>query len=284
VSPSTSRTLPESLLSHPSVKRLITQGQRDGHVSPQHIRETCDEADVTAAQRKALLKHLSAEGVTVAVGADETTGSRKRVAAATASRAAVSTSKKAAAKKTSPKKAAGKSTTSKSTAKAPAKKAASVTKTSSRSTAEKPAAKSAAKPAAKKADPKAKPAAKPEAKSDAKTAKTAKAPAKKAAAKKGAKAESADKVEPAVEIPAAAVLAEAEVDADGKKTLADIDDSVFEKDLATDPTLKEDEKEGFTISEADEADEPEQTVTVAGATADPVKDYQIGRASCRERV
>ena len=270
VSPSTSRTLPESLLSHPSVKRLITQGQRDGQVSPQHIRETCDEADVTAAQRKALLKHLSAEGVTVAVGADETTGGRKRVAAATASRAAVSTSKKAAAKKTSPKKAAGKSTTSKSTAKAPAKKAATVTKTSSRATAAKPAAK-AAKPAAKKAEPKAKPAAK-----------TAKAPAKKAAAKKGAKAEQADKsdkAEPTVEIPAAAVLAEAEVDADGKKTLADIDDSVFEKDLATDPTLKEDEKEGFTISEADEADEPEQTVTVAGATADPVKDYlkQIGK-------
>ena len=38
-------------------------------------------------------------------------------------------------------------------------------------------------------------------------------------------------------------------------------------------------QKGFTLSEADEADEPEQTVTVAGATADPVKDYlkQIGK-------
>jgi RNA polymerase primary sigma factor len=64
-----------------------------------------------------------------------------------------------------------------------------------------------------------------------------------------------------------------------KKKLEDIDDTVFEKDLATDPTLREDEKEGFVLSEADEADEPEQTVTVAGATADPVKDYlkQIGK-------
>ena len=64
-----------------------------------------------------------------------------------------------------------------------------------------------------------------------------------------------------------------------KKKLEDIDDTVFEKDLATDPTLKEEEKEGFVLSEADEADEPEQTVTVAGATADPVKDYlkQIGK-------
>ncbi|MGI8887371.1 MAG: RNA polymerase sigma factor [Nocardioidaceae bacterium] len=63
------------------------------------------------------------------------------------------------------------------------------------------------------------------------------------------------------------------------KRLEDVDDTVFEKDLATDPTLKEEEKEGFVLSEADEADEPEQTVTVAGATADPVKDYlkQIGK-------
>lgn len=39
------------------------------------------------------------------------------------------------------------------------------------------------------------------------------------------------------------------------------------------------EKSGFTISESDEADEPAQQVTVAGATADPVKDYlkQIGK-------
>ena len=85
MSPSTSRTLPESLLSHPSVERLIAQGRREGQVSPQHIRETCDEAEVSAAHRKALLKHLASEGVTVAVGAEEST-SRKKVAAATASR------------------------------------------------------------------------------------------------------------------------------------------------------------------------------------------------------
>ncbi len=70
-----------------------------------------------------------------------------------------------------------------------------------------------------------------------------------------------------------------EVDLTPKKPLEDIDDAIFEKDLESDPTLKEDEKEGFTLSEADDNDEPEQTVTVAGATADPVKDYlkQIGK-------
>ena len=74
--------------------------------------------------------------------------------------------------------------------------------------------------------------------------------------------------------------AEAVVDATGKKSiLADIPDEVFEADLKNDPTLREDEKQGFTISTADDTDEPEQQVMVAGATADPVKDYlkQIGK-------
>jgi len=115
---------------------------------------------------------------------------------------------------------------------------------------------------------------------------TTKKPAKKAPAKKPAAARrSTAKSEPA-QTPAAP-LAGVEslpdvvpvVDLDGKKILEDIDDTVFEKDLAEDPTLKEDEREGFVLSEADEADEPEQQVMVAGATADPVKDYlkQIGK-------
>ncbi|MDX6308171.1 MAG: polymerase primary sigma factor [Nocardioidaceae bacterium] len=76
-----------------------------------------------------------------------------------------------------------------------------------------------------------------------------------------------------------ALLPGDEVDLLQKKRLEDIDDAIFEKDLENDPTLKEDEKEGFVLSEADDNDEPEQTVTVAGATADPVKDYlkQIGK-------
>ena len=76
--------------------------------------------------------------------------------------------------------------------------------------------------------------------------------------------------------PAAAVV----VGPDGKKVLPDIPDEQFEKDVATDPTIKEDEKEGtFVVSDADDTDEPEQQVMVAGATADPVKDYlkQIGK-------
>jgi RNA polymerase primary sigma factor len=110
-----------------------------------------------------------------------------------------------------------------------------------------------------------------------------KAPAKKAAAKKAAGKKAAETpavVEPAADAqPIAAIEGEESDLATARKRLEDVDDSVFEQDLATDPTLKEDEQQGFTLSEADEADEPEQTVTVAGATADPVKDYlkQIGK-------
>ncbi len=137
-----------------------------------------------------------------------------------------------------------KTTTSqaKTTAKAPAKKAA--TKTSPAKKA--PAAKKAAAPAAK--------------------ASAAKAPAKKAASATSAAAVTLDDVEV--------------VGPDGKKVLPDIPDEKFEEDVKADPTIVEDEKEAtFVVSDADDAGEPEQQVMVAGATADPVKDYlkQIGK-------
>ncbi len=56
----------------------------------------------------------------------------------------------------------------------------------------------------------------------------------------------------------------------------------LEKDLAVvadDPSAGTDDSASYVISHVDETDEPVQTVTVAGATADPVKDYlkQIGK-------
>ncbi|WP_257029965.1 RNA polymerase sigma factor [Nocardioides cavernae] len=99
------------------------------------------------------------------------------------------------------------------------------------------------------------------------------APAKKTAAKKSAAKKAA---EPAVDLGEVAAPA---VGPDGKKVLPDIPDDQFEKDVVADPSIKEDEKQAFTVSAADETDEPEQQVMVAGATADPVKDYlkQIGK-------
>ncbi|HYP46187.1 MAG TPA: RNA polymerase sigma factor [Propionibacteriaceae bacterium] len=66
-----------------------------------------------------------------------------------------------------------------------------------------------------------------------------------------------------------------------KRTLDDVDESTFEP--AKVETLEKElvEDQGFTLSEADDADEPEQQVMAAGATADPVKDYlkQIGKVA-----
>ncbi len=66
-----------------------------------------------------------------------------------------------------------------------------------------------------------------------------------------------------------------------KRTLDDVDDTNFEeaKEAKTEAELSEDE--GFIVSDTDDADEPEQQVMVAGATADPVKDYlkQIGKVA-----
>ncbi|MCR6032053.1 RNA polymerase sigma factor [Nocardioides marmotae] len=114
------------------------------------------------------------------------------------------------------------------------------------------------------------------------TAKTAKkAPAKKATSAAAKKAAAAPAAEPAV---APVVAAAPVIGPDGKKILPDVPDEQFEKDVAQDPTIKADEEEAtatssFVVSSADETDEPAQQVMVAGATADPVKDYlkQIGK-------
>jgi RNA polymerase primary sigma factor len=132
-----------------------------------------------------------------------------------------------------------------------------------------------AKTAAKKAAP-AKKAAAPAA---AAPAKKAAAPATKTAGRKPAASrasnDGADNAETTESDQSPAAMGP-----DGKKVLPDLPDEQFEKDVKTDPTIVEDEKEAsFVVSAADDTDEPEQQVMVAGATADPVKDYlkQIGK-------
>ena len=150
------------------------------------------------------------------------------------------------------------------------------TVTKSSTTAKKSPATKAAKADSAKPAPAAKKA--PAKKAPAKKATAKKATAKKAPATKatGATVGDAEVTEPTIEV-SAPVL----VDAQGKKVLPDIPDAAFEADVKNDPTLKEDESAAFTLSAADESDEPVQQVMVAGATADPVKDYlkQIGKVS-----
>jgi RNA polymerase primary sigma factor len=142
--------------------------------------------------------------------------------------------------------------------------------------------KSATKAAAK-APVKAAPAAKTAQKTTQKPAQkaaqktTQKAPAKNAPAKK-APAKTAPKA--TAKSAAVAEVAAEVIGPDGKKILPDLPDEQFEADVVADPTIEEDEKQAsFIVSAADDTDEPEQQVMVAGATADPVKDYlkQIGK-------
>lgn len=185
--------------------------------------------------------------------------------------------------------------TKSSPAKSPAKK--TVKKTPLKAV-ESPEAKAAdAKPAAKKAAAK-------------KSAPTTKAEAAKVAAAKVAGVEAVAEEDMDVELPDDVALAddvvpveaelvvepevdlttEIEVEVEGdevvvtvgkKRSLDDVDESTFEP--AEEGKLERElvEDEGFTLSEADDADEPEQQVMAAGATADPVKDYlkQIGKVA-----
>jgi RNA polymerase primary sigma factor len=201
--------------------------------------------------------------------------------------------KKTPAKKAAPKKVAAKKTPAKKT---PAKKAVA---------AKVPAKKVAAKKAPAKKVPAKKVAAKkaPAKKAAPKKVAAKKAPAKKAPAKKGPQSKpTASAAKPAKsgkgrpggdELVDVIAVEEGVVNIDAD----DIDESELvaveslevelEADLAEDLAsveeeegeAKPEEEQGFTISDVDDTDEPVQTVTVAGATADPVKDYlkQIGK-------
>ena len=250
---------------------------------------------VSASRASAQDSATTEETTEVTTPAKKTTRAKK----ATADAASAPAEKKSAAKKAPAKKAPAKKIIKKDAdaavaeEKAPAKKA--------------PAKKAAAKKTTKKdAD-----AEVVEEKAPAK-----KAPAKKAAAKKTTK--KADAEEKAAKKPRGRKKKEEEVveevvpeiedteDVEFEPTGEDLEDTELEAETddeevadAEEDSEEEDAKVsegaalrertnagihvkgGFVVSDSDETDEPIQQVTVAGATADPVKDYlkQIGKVS-----
>ena len=250
---------------------------------------------VSASRASAKDSATTEETTEVTTPAKKTTRAKK----ATADAASAPAEKKSAAKKAPAKKAPAKKIIKKDAdaavaeEKAPAKKA--------------PAKKAAAKKTTKKdAD-----AAVAEEKAPAK-----KAPAKKAAAKKTTK--KADAEEKAAKKPRGRKKKEEELveevvseiedteDVEFEPTGEDLEDTELEAETddeevadAEEDSEEEDAKVsegaalrertnagihvkgGFVVSDSDETDEPIQQVTVAGATADPVKDYlkQIGKVS-----
>ena len=202
--------------------------------------------------------------------------------------------KKAAAKKAAAKADGAKKTAKKASAKADGPKRAvkksDGAKAGKPDEAKAPAKKAAAKKAAAKADGAKKTAKKASAKADA--------------AKSAARAGAADEREAVdeEELEEGVVVDDSDEGFDPEAELEDAIDTDDEedeeeepeKDAGADPVKATDGaalrertqagihvKGGFVVSDSDETDEPVQQVTVAGATADPVKDYlkQIGKVS-----
>ena len=195
-----------------------------------------------------------------------------------------SAAKKAPAKKAPAKKAAGAAEAAK---KAPAKK------TAAKKTTKKTADAADAAEAAEKA-PAKKTAAKKTTKKTADEGKGAKKPAaKKTRGRKKKAEEVVEELDDTVDVdfePTGEDLEDPELETD---TVDDDEASAEDEADEDDPKLAEGAalrertndgihvKGGFVVSDSDETDEPVQQVTVAGATADPVKDYlkQIGKVS-----
>jgi RNA polymerase primary sigma factor len=251
VSSSSSRKLSPDVLGHPDIVALVETGRLTGQVTADALRTATAVAATTPQHLKTVLRHLSEEGVAVVVSAEDA-HSTDQPAAEPGSRpegvTAAPTGRLVMA-----------AATARSTVTANAKKAAAK-KSSTTSTEETETGSPAP--------------SSPSSHTGHRT--PAKAPPKRAAGKKTAAAPAT----PPQEVDEAS-LNGAALAADGTKILPDLPDEIFEKDLATDPTLKEeeDESKGFVVSSSDESDEPVQQVMVAGATADPVKDYlkQIGK-------
>ena len=183
--------------------------------------------------------------------------------------------------------------------KAPAKKATRAKKATTSVKAEAAAGteeKAAKKPAAKKTTKKAAPkkATKKAAEADEEKA-TKKPAAKKARGRKKKDAEVVEEITEELEVTEDEDFDPTGDDLEDPELVADTED----EDVAEEEAEEEDPKAaegaalrertnagihvkgGFVVSDSDETDEPVQQVTVAGATADPVKDYlkQIGKVS-----
>ena len=257
---------------------------------------------VSASRASAKDSATTEDTTEVKTPAKKTTRAKKAAATVDAA-SAPAEEKKSAAKKASAKKAPAKKTDAKKTSKkadaaevepkAPAKKTAAK-KTSKKAT---DAAQAAEKAPAKKTAAQKTAAQKTTKKAAAEEKKTGKPAAKKTRGRKKKEeeviGEVVEELEDTVDVdfePTGEDLEDPELEAETVgEDEADAEDEAEEEDpkLAEGAALRERTndgihvKGGFVVSDSDETDEPVQQVTVAGATADPVKDYlkQIGKVS-----
>ena len=215
---------------------------------------------VSASRASAKDSATTEETTEVKTPAKKTTRAKKAAGAVDAVNAPAE-EKKSAAKKAPAKKA-------------PAKKAAGAAEASEKAPAKKTAAKKTTKKAAAEGEGAKKPAA------------------KKTRGRKKKEEAIVEELDDTVDVefePTGEDLEDPELETDTVDDEADAEDEADEEDpkLAEGAALRERTndgihvKGGFVVSDSDETDEPVQQVTVAGATADPVKDYlkQIGKVS-----
>ncbi|MFJ9696419.1 RNA polymerase sigma factor [Kitasatospora sp. NPDC101183] len=260
MSASTSRSLPPEIAESAALLALIERGKAQGQIAGDDVRQAFEADQIPVTKWKNVMRSLNQvlieEGVDLMVSAAEPAGAKRKSVAAkspakrTATKAVTTRTPAASAAPTKPpvRIAPG------APVAAPAVAAASAPAptVSAEITSETAAAGSEAKaPAVKKAV-----AAKKA------VAKKAAAPAKKTAAKKTTAAKTGKA---------------GEDEAGGEEEV--LEDVALPGDKAEGESGPEEESEGFVLSDDDEDDAPAQQVAVAGATADPVKDYlkQIGK-------
>ncbi|MFE6052397.1 RNA polymerase sigma factor [Kitasatospora sp. NPDC056446] len=256
MSASTSRSLPPEIAESAALLALIERGKAQGQIAGDDVRQAFEADQIPVTKWKNVMRSLNQvlieEGVDLMVSAAEPAGAKRKSVAAksptkrTATKA-VTTRTPSAPTKPPVRIAPGAPVAAPAVAAA----AASAPTVSADITAggATTVATEAKAVAAKKAAPAKKAAAK----------KTA-APAKKTAAKKTAATKGGKGDEELL----------------GEEEILEETTPGAEKTEAEGP---EEESEGFVLSDDDEDDAPAQQVAVAGATADPVKDYlkQIGK-------
>ncbi|MFC1414184.1 RNA polymerase sigma factor [Streptacidiphilus sp. N1-12] len=267
MSASTSRSLPPEIAESTALMALIERGKAQGQIAGDDVRHAFEVDQIPVTKWKNVMRSLNQvldeEGVTLMVSAAESSApkrTRKSVAAK-------STATKATATKAVPSRSSAPTTTT------------TTTTTTTVSAAATGAPARAAAPRAAAVTTTAEVTAQADASQDfdgsAAIVDGVAAPAKKAAVKKAV----AKKAAPAKKTAAKKTAA--------GKAKSDEDPGTEDEALEDDRPAKadgeagegEEETKGFTLSDDDEDDAPAQQVAVAGATADPVKDYlkQIGK-------
>ncbi|MCC9309228.1 RNA polymerase sigma factor [Kitasatospora sp. RB6PN24] len=259
MSASTSRSLPPEIAESAALLALIERGKAQGQIAGDDVRQAFEADQIPVTKWKNVMRSLNQvlieEGVDLMVSAAEPSAAKRKSVAAKSTTKRTATKAVTTRTPSAPTKPPVRIAPAATVAPAAVSSVTSVTVVASLDdtvSTESVAAPAVTAPAKKAAAPVKKA-----------VAKKAAAPAKKSAAKKTA--------------------SKAEKSGGDDELLSD--DELLE-DVAlpggkaeTEGGEPEEESEGFVLSDDDEDDAPAQQVAVAGATADPVKDYlkQIGK-------